>query len=390
MSSLEFNFNSRIQKVKNLIKEKDLDYILITNLQNLYWLSASAQYGILLISESEDPILFVRRNFFKAKEESFINNILELEKTSQIRNYLKKGEISFEDLKIGMELDSLPASFYLYYKNLFKNIRIENVELELRRLRMIKDKKELEIFREAGQVVQKTQEIIPKILRKGVKEYEVAAEIMHVAIKNKSVHFSNVNATFGKNWFILASGKNLWTPSYFPILSGGGISNAIPYGYSEREIQKGDMVMCDFAINYKGYHADHARTYYVEEMPNKFKERYLILKNVYLEVVEQYLRSGTPVNVLYNKMRQRLGKYNLGKYFEGDGYYYQGLGHGIGLELDEPPAITSKNNTELQENMVIALEPKIIIPDWGAIDLEDDWIIKRNSAERITNTEYLF
>ena len=89
-------------------------------------------------------------------------------------------------------------------------------------------------------------------------------------------------------------------------------------------------------------------------------------------------------------MKERLDKEGLGKYFQGDGYYYQGLGHGVGLELDEPPFILPNNETILKENMVISLEPKIIIPEWGAIDLEDNFIIKKGKPEQITKTAYLF
>jgi Xaa-Pro aminopeptidase len=188
----------------------------------------------------------------------------------------------------------------------------------------------------------------------------------------------------------LASGKNLSTPSYFPILSGGGLSEAIPYGYSDRTIRKGDIVMCDYAVNYKGYHADHARTFYVDKLPKKFKERYLILKNAYEEIKSKYLRAGIKTDTIFKKMKALLEKENLGKFFQGNGYYYQGLGHGIGLELDEPPGIVLNKGMELRENMVIALEPKIIIPEWGAIDLEDDFIIKDGKPEQITNTTYLF
>ena len=90
-------------------------------------------------------------------------------------------------------------------------------------------------------------------------------------------------------------------------------------------------------------------------------------------------------------MKARLEQEKLGKYFQGDGYYYQGLGHGIGLELDEPPFIVPKGTIKLEENMVISMEPKLIVPGWGAIDLEDNFIIKKgNKPERITKTTYLF
>ncbi|TFF92595.1 MAG: aminopeptidase P family protein [Promethearchaeota archaeon] len=390
MSQFCFNYENRINKTRELLQKFELDFIIITNIQNLYWLSGTAQYGVLLLSEKEKPTLFVRRNYFKAKEETYLENLVELEKTSQIKDFILNSKNGLDNLTIGMELDSLPTSFYLYYKNMLKGANIKNIELDLRKLRMIKDKKELELFREAGKIAQKAQERIPDVLRPGIKEYEVVAEVVYEAMKNKSVHFSNVNSTFGKNWLILASGENLWTPSYFPILSGKGLSNAIPYGYSEREIKQGDLIMCDYAINYRGYHADHARTYFLESYPDGFKEKYLILKQIYEEIKKDYLKVGIPVSKIYNRMKELLDKEGLGEFFQGNGYYYQGLGHGIGLELDEPPAILPNSDIKLEENMVIALEPKIIIPEWGAIDLEDDFIIKKNDAEQITKTPYLF
>lgn len=389
MSQNEFNFKLRIKKVLAFIEKNNLDYILITNLQNLYWLSGTGQYGVMLIHKKNEPVIFIRRNFFRAQEESKLYELVELKKTSQIIEYIKKENRNLDDLNIGMELDSLPASYYLNYLKLLKGSQIINIEIELRKLRMIKDQKEIEILREAGKIAQKAQERIPKILKPGIKEYEVAAEVMQESMKNKSMHFSIVNS-YLENWFIVASGENLWTPSTFPVLAGNGHSNAIPMCYSDRTINKGDIVMCDYAILYKGYHADHARTLFLDPAPENFKKRYTILKKIYEEVVEKYLREGTTVNVIYNEMKKKLDEEKLGKFFQGDGYYYQGLGHGIGLELDEPPFITSRNDLELKENMVIALEPKIIIPEWGAIDLEDNFIIKKGKPERITNTKYLF
>jgi len=390
MSKPLFDYKSRLNKVRSLIEENELDYALITNLQNLYWLSGTAQYGLLLVHKTKEPTLFIRRNFFRAQKESILENVIELKKTSQILDYLKKQEGTIEKLKIGMELDSLPASYMLNYQNLLKGARFENIEMKVRELRMIKDTKELRIHRLAGKMAQKNQEAIPPMLKPGVKEYEIAAEVMNTSMKNGSMHYCIFNGML-ENWFIVTSGENLWTSSTFPaVLTGDGHSNANPIGYSKRTIKKGDIVMCDYAQITQGYHADHARTYYVETIPDLFKERYLILKNAYLETVEEYLRDGNPISIIYNRMKEILEKEGLGKYFQGDGYYYQGLGHGVGLELDEPPFVVPNNETILRENMVISLEPKIIIPNWGAIDLEDNFIIRKGRPERITNTAYLF
>lgn len=385
----DFDFKARHEKLKNFIENNDLDCLILTNLQNIYYFTGTGQYCVLVFAKDDEPVLFVRRNFFKAKSETIIKNVIELKKTSQIKKYLMGSGSELKKLRIGMELDSLPASYYLYYKQLLKHADIVNIELELRKIRMIKEKAELDLLKRAGIIAQKAQEVIPRILTPGIKEHEIAAEVMRESIRNESMHFSNVNAML-KNWFIVASGENLWIPSAFPVLSGNGFSEAVPYCYSDRVIKKGDIVMCDYAVMYQGYHADHARTYYVESYSEKFKERYLLLKNAYLETVDQFLSAGTSVNKIYENMYEILKKSKLEKYFQGDGHYYQGLGHGIGLELDEPPFVVRNDDMVLEENMVIALEPKIIIPNWGAIDLEDNYIITKDKPKRITNTEYLF
>ncbi len=390
MVGLSYDYEARMQKVYSLMDNRNLDYIFITNIQNLYWLSGTSQYGTLIISKEKNATLFIRRNFFKAEQEAVLEDVIELKKTSELREFIITEEGKIEGLSIGMELDSLPASYFLYYQSLLEGAEFKNVELSLRKLRMVKDKKELDIFRTGGKIAQKSQERIFEVLKPGIREYEVAAEVVHEAMRHQSVHFSNINNVFGQNFLILASGENLYTPSYFPILSGDGLSKAIPYGYSDRVIKEGDIVMCDYAVNFRGYHADHARTFYVGTFPKRFKERYLILKNAYDEIKANYLRAGINTEIIYDKMKVLLEEEGLGKFFQGNGYYYQGLGHGIGLELDEPPAIVPNKGIELEENMVIALEPKIIIPEWGAIDLEDNFIIKKGKPEQITNTSYLF
>ncbi|MFX1236527.1 MAG: M24 family metallopeptidase [Promethearchaeota archaeon] len=386
---LAFDYSNRLLKVRIFMEERNLDCILITNLQNIYWLSGTGQYAIMLIPKEEEPVLFVRRNIFRAREESVIKNIVELRKTSQIIEFMKEKAILFENAKIGMELDSLPASYYLNYAKMFKEAAIINIEKNLRLLRAIKDQKELQTLRKAGKIAQKVQETIQRVISPGMREHEIAAKVMHESLMNKTMHFCKVNG-YLDNWFIVASGYNLWTPSTFPVLSGNRHSNAIPYCYSDRELKKGDILKCDYAIIYEGCHVDHARTYYLNPLPPKFKERYIILKEAYEEVVSDYMRPKIPVSEIFFQMKQRLDKTNLGSYFQGNGYYYQGLGHGVGLELDEPPFVTENNELELEKNMVISLEPKIIIPEWGAIDLEDNFIITDGKPERITQTPYLF
>ena len=109
MVKSEFNHQMRIDKVRAFVEENNLDYILFTNIQNIYWLTGTGQYGVLLFDRINEPILFIRRNIFRAKEESNLEEIIELKKTSQIKDHLKNEKKTINNLKIVMELYSIHA-----------------------------------------------------------------------------------------------------------------------------------------------------------------------------------------------------------------------------------------------------------------------------------------
>lgn len=386
---IEFDFPSRIKAVQKLMDKKNIDVLFLTNLSNIYWLTGTAQYGNLIVFPDKDPALFIRRNFFRAKSETNLKNLFELKSTKILVEYLSK-EVELNDkTNIATEFTTLPVSYYNYFNKLLNFRIITDIGEDMRNLRMIKDSNEISIHREAAKIAQKTQEIIPNFLKPGVSENEIAGEMVRIAKRNGAEHFSVYNSWFAQNWFIVASGENQWIPSSFPILAGRGNSAAIPFGMSDKKLKSGDTLVADYAMCYKGYHSDHARTYLVDQVPKDFKERAEHLFEAYRLGISE-LRPRKRVSEVFDAMKNYLVSKGLGKYFEGDGYYYQGLGHGIGLELDEPPFFLSNNDTTLHENMVISLEPKIIIPNWGAVNFEDNFVIKNGPPEILTKTPYIF
>ena len=238
---------------------------------------------------------------------------------------------------------------------------------------MVKDDYEIARHEAAGKIAQETQLAAREACIPGNTECDVAAAMVGVARKNGAEHFCMYYArTFFTNWFIVASGNpndgaNLWTPSSFPIMSGAGTDPATPFGTSERVLESGDMVVTDYGLIYKGYHADHCRSHLVDVTPDLYKERYESLFHAYMCGLD-FLRAGNSAEQVFLAMKEELKKDGLDKFFCGDGKHYQSTGHGIGLELDEPPFFLPGDNTLLEENMVVSLEPKIIIPGWGAIN----------------------
>ncbi|MBD3186763.1 M24 family metallopeptidase [Candidatus Bathyarchaeota archaeon] len=401
-----FDFHRRIETVKESMNRNDIDAILLLNTRNIYWLSGAAQASQLVLPRDGDPILMVKRNIELALKHSWFEEswIQPLGSTSEAISMVKS-TMDGKDGTIGMELAGLPTTyFFKFKKGLGPDIEISNISKILRECRMVKDYKELERCRVAARVAEKTQGVVYEMLmenfKTGITEKDVAAEMIRVAKKNRAEHYciySNNMYTNFNNFFILTSGEALWTPSTFPIMSGTGFSPAIPFGVSDRELQEGDMVVCDYGLIVDGYHADHARSFVVNgKMPKHYEERYRNLKMAYDRTMDD-VEEGMVANDIFETMVKELQRLRdpvhgtrVERYFQGNGEYYQALGHGIGLELDEPPFISRNNQTVLKRNMVLSIEPKIIIPGWGAINFEDDFIVKESSPpERMTNSRFI-
>jgi Xaa-Pro dipeptidase len=404
--AIMFDFAGRLKKARSWLGQAGLDAILLINTRNIYWLSGSAQASHLVVFKDQDPILLVRRNIDLARQHSWFAPawIRPLNSTRDTIDAVMKA-IPRDKGKVGMELNGLPASYYLsFVKGFGGNVQIENISDAMRGLRMVKDAGEVEKVAAAAKVAEKTQDIVFEMIvekfKPGTTERDIAAEMVHVAKQHRSEHYciyDNNAFTNYNNFFIVTSGEALWKPSTFPIMSGAGFSPAIPYGPSDRVLHEGDMLVCDYGVLVDGYHADHARSYVINGVyPAHYKERYRNLKLAYERSIDA-LAPGMKASELFTIAETELARIGdpepgvkIEKYFEGNGQYYQGFGHGIGLELDEPPFILKSVDTPLEAGMTIALEPKIMIPGWGAINFEDNFVLEKGKkARQLTMTRHL-
>ena len=368
----------RVEKLQHILQKKQIDVALFFDSRNIFYLTGTGQNSVLLVTAFEPATLFVRRNIDRARDESPIKEIISLTETKQIFRRIEAMNIIH---RIGLEMGSLRAQQYLRFVKQFPNAEFVNLTPIIERLRAVKDPKEQELIRKSAKVGERVQAICREYLRAGMTELELAGEI-----KREITKFGSIFAYFNHYWartpFIIASGENLWARSDFPpVLCGIGGSKAVPHGPSHRIIQNGDMVVVDVATVVEGYTSDHARTYFVGKPTNKYIKRYnslLKARNIGIEMIRETV---TPKEI-YRTVEKALPP-ELTEYFQGFGDNRVGLGHGIGLALDDLPYIVKNSEIPLEKGNVLAFEPKIIIPDWGAIDFEDDLIVRKEKSPEI-------
>jgi len=169
-------------------------------------------------------------------------------------------------------------------------------------------------------------------------------------------------------------------PAFDTIISSG-YRSALPHGVaSDKRIERGDLVVIDLGALYRHYNSDITRTIVVGKPSEKQKEIYEIVLEAQKSAVEK-AKPGMTAKELDSIARNIIAEYGYGDYF------IHSLGHGVGLEIHEPPRISQYDETVLKEGMVITIEPGIYIPKLGGVRIEDTVVITKDGAKRLTKME---
>ena len=217
-------------------------------------------------------------------------------------------------------------------------------------MRQVKDAVELALIARACRIAdQALAEIVP-LLKPGVSEKRLAAELEY-----RMALLGSEEPSFDT---IVASGKR----------------GALPHGLaSEKLLEAGDMVTFDFGAVYEGYHSDMTRTFILSEPTAEQRERYQLVLTAQ-EAAIAALAPGRRVREIDKIARDYLKEAGLAAYFG------HGLGHSLGLEIHEEPRFSPlAPDTELVPGMVMTVEPGIYLPGWGGLRIEDTLFIDEKS-----------
>ncbi len=166
-------------------------------------------------------------------------------------------------------------------------------------------------------------------------------------------------------------------PSFETIVASGPRA-ALPHARpTDRAIRPGEAVIVDFGCQVDGYCSDETCTVSVGEIDGQIKEIYGIVREAKQKGV-QAVREGLPVQALDMIVRGFIEDKGYGDYFR------HGTGHGVGVAVHEPPAVTVNGEGLLEENMIITIEPGIYLPNVGGVRLEDMVLVTTNGGEVLT------
>jgi Xaa-Pro aminopeptidase/Xaa-Pro dipeptidase len=218
--------------------------------------------------------------------------------------------------------------------------------------RKVKDSTEIRVIAQAAGILDKLFAVCEKRIADGITERQLQAKLLYEAM------------TMGA-----------YPPSYrytlSPLIVASGINSSLPHAEpTDRRIRKGDLVTVDLTLRFKGYVADSTRTFAVDGVNVKMRKVYDIVKEAQ-EAGLDAVRHGVKCGDVDRACRSLIERKGYGKYF------IHSTGHGIGLEVHEPPWLRMKSDELLEKNMAVTVEPGIYIPKKFGVRIEDSLIVDK-------------
>lgn len=347
-----------VEKIYNLIKDKNFDAVLISNPHNMRYISGyTGDTGCLYISKNQKAIItdsrYTNQAIAQCKDAGY--DILEIDNKGY--SYQINKLIDGESVKmLGFEGNHLLYSQYTSYKEKLNCDDMITLGNELDLLRCIKNEEEIKNLTMAEKIGDIAFSKILDYIRPGVTEIEVAAHLEYYMKMEGACSLS------------------------FDTIVASGINSSMPHaGVSPKKIEKGDFVTMDFGCIYNGYCSDMTRTIVVGKADDRQKEIYNTVLKAQLAALD-FIKSGVTGEQVDKVARDII--YGAGY----EGCFGHGLGHSVGLEIHEEPRLSPSGKTVLQPGMIETVEPGIYIRDYGGVRIEDMVVVTENGHINLTHS----
>ncbi|GAA6733431.1 Xaa-Pro peptidase family protein [Thermus oshimai] len=344
-----------VQDLRELLERLGLDALYITKPQNVRYLSGfpHPEDAEVLLTE-EGAFLLTDPRYPEAERESRLPaKVLKREEKAALLSGLRG--------RVGFEAAHLP---YARLMALREMAPVEWVPTEgaIEALRLKKAPEEVEAIRRAQALAERAFHHALTLLKPGVRERDVALEI---------------------EYFLKKEGAE---GAAFPPIVASGVRGALPHaGASEKALEGGELVTLDLGARVAGYASDMTRTVALGEVDGPLKEAFFAVLEA-LESALELIKPGVEAKAVDARAREVLKARGL------DRYFVHSLGHGVGLEVHEAPALSPYSGQGpgphlglvLEPGMVVTVEPGVYLPGVGGVRIEELVLVTEGGIELLS------
>ena len=344
-----------------------------------------------MLPVEEAPVYLVRRNLEEAKRDSGIMDVRQLGGFEKSMSGIAD-ELGIKDCNVGIEYNLTSVALHQRLQRVFPGVTFSDCSSIILEVRKIKGPEEIECFREAVRRTDLVFEKVPSVFYEGITELDFAAEI-DCLLKKQGSEGIAIFYDFGGRTVIwkpgsarLTSGAEAAIPSDYPIVGGQGLSKSASHGPSRRKIVRGEQVSIDIGAIIEGYHADETRTFFVGEPSAKLRDMY----DAALEIQTTLIENAKPGERISEAVGKALEMAKKRGYLENlmgpPPLNHTTIGHGVGLFANEFPLLTPNSTEIFEPGIVFAVEPKVVVPDVGSVEVEDTVLITQQGNEVLSQT----
>ena len=350
---------ARLAKLQKAVKDKGLDALLITHLPHIqYLVGYTGSNAVLLVPSQGKPHFFTDFRYKgQVKQEVVGAKISIVERERNIQDTLVDKQLFSDYDSLGFEKTHITYMMYDFLRTKFRHVKLVPEAEMVEKLTMIKSEEEISAIGHAAAIGDQVYEKIMDVIKPGVTEREVAAEIAYQTR--------------------LLGGER----EAFNIIVASGERSALPHGVaSEKKIRKGELVTIDFGCVHKGFNSDMTRTIAVGKVSTELQKIYEIVRVAQQRAIDK-VHAGMNARELDSVARDYITLHGYGSKFG------HSTGHGLGIEVHELPTISQRGERfKLEPNQVVTVEPGIYLEGLGGVRIEDDVVIRREGCEVLTTS----
>jgi Xaa-Pro aminopeptidase len=344
----------RVAKLQTEMRKRKLDAFFVVRASNLHYLfnfMPSSGFGIVW----PDHAVFVTDFRYETAAQSAVRGAKVIIHRGPMMDELKKNRQLRLEGKVAMEADHMTVDFFEALKSYNPHAQLRPLTNVVEEIAACKEPEELANIQQAIAITERVLSEIVGMLRPGLVEADLAAEV--------SYRHRKYGASGDSFDSIIASGKNSALPHAEP---------------GKKKIQKGDFVTFDIGCVYEGYASDITRTFVIGKATSRQRKIYGIVLRANQKAI-RVAKAGMDGYDLDKVARDIIKNAGYGPKFG------HGLGHGVGMEVHGFPRVSRLVHAKLKPNMVVTIEPGVYIPGWGGVRIEDDICIKRDGCEVMTS-----
>ncbi|MEN9979698.1 MAG: Xaa-Pro peptidase family protein [candidate division WOR-3 bacterium] len=346
------------QLQKQLVRER-LDGIIISGLNNIRYLCGYTGSNGMMIVTRRAAVFYTDFRYqeqIKTEVRGCDKKILERDLYSSFPvAELKRMLGSKPSPRIGVEEGNLSLARFRMLRRQLKGVRLIPVRDLVLELRRSKSRPELARMQRAQEITEQAFNRALKLVKPGITEQDLALEI--------EFYFRR----FGEPAFpsIVASGENGAKPH-----ARAGL----------RRLKKGDAITFDIGCRYQGYCADMTRTVFLGRPDPELRRIYEAVLQAQQEALG-VMKPGVPCKFVDLAAREYLNQQQLGQFFG------HSLGHGVGLEVHEQPALARTSRQTLEPGDVVTVEPGVYLPGKGGVRIEDMVLVTSTGIRNFTKAD---